>query len=85
MPQHLLLTSFAIPRLVKRILSDMNLYELTDDDAHDIDIFEDVLNLPDVFARADPDQDPMCLGHKIDAWQQLVPCGVDRPVVELKL
>ena len=64
-PEHLLLTSFVIPRLVKRILSDMNLYDLTHDDHGDISALEPLPNLPDVFAQLGP--------HEEDsAWRRVL-------------
>lgn len=72
--QHLLLTSFAIPRLVKRILTDMDLYELTDDDHGDINALEPLLNLPDVFAKSDPDEEEQF------EWRRVLAAEHDRQV-----
>lgn len=41
--EHLLLTSFAVPRLIKQVLSELGLYELTERDTRDIDAFESLL------------------------------------------
>lgn len=80
---HLLLTSFAVPRLVKRILSCEGHYKPTELDGHDIDVFEHLLNREDLFARADPAQDVMGLGPQTYGWNQLVPRREHRPLIEL--
>ena len=64
-PEHLLLTSFVIPRLVKRILSDMNLYDLTHDDHGDISALEPLLNLPDAYAQLGPHEEDF-------AWRRVL-------------
>ena len=69
MHEHLLLTSFAVPRLVKQTLSRLELYELTDEDTRDIDTFESLLNLPDLFER-DRGSNRSAEGF---AWQRVLP------------
>ena len=71
--QHLLLTSFTVPRLVKRVLSRMGLYEPTDDDERDINALEPLLNLPDVFARVDEDY----------AWRRVLQRETDCQITQL--
>ena len=63
--EHLLLTSFVVPRLVKRILADMSLYELTDDDHGDISALEPLLNLPDAYAQLGPHEEDF-------AWRRVL-------------
>lgn len=55
--QHLLLTSFVIPQLVKQLLSEKGAYTLKDDDKGNINALESLLNLPDVLARDDEQHD----------------------------
>ncbi len=55
--QHLLLTSFVVPRLVKRVLQGIGLYGATDYDEGDINALEPLLNLEDVFAESGPRAD----------------------------
>ena len=52
----------------------MDLYELTDDDQGDINALEPLLNLPDVLAERDPDEEEQ-LG-----WQQVLAEEHDRQV-----
>ena len=66
--QHLLLTSFTVPRLVKRVLSRMGLYEPTDADEGDINALEPLLNLPDAFAAADLEDDEGGCVDEDHAW-----------------
>ena len=49
--EHLLLTSFAVPRLIKQVLAARGLYELTAKDQRDINALESLLNLSDIFAK----------------------------------
>lgn len=71
--EHLLLTSFAVPRLVKQILSGLDLYELTENDTRDIDAFESLLNLPDLFERSRSVRDEEgCVSGEF-AWQHVLP------------
>lgn len=42
--EHLLFAAFAIPRLLKLLLSEMGLYELSADDRLDVDVFAFLLN-----------------------------------------
>ena len=76
--QHLLLTSFAIPRLVKQILSQLDLYEPTDEDQRDINALEPLLNLPDVFAPPDFDDDEDGFLGEDYAWLRVLRCEGDR-------
>ena len=66
--EHLLLTSFTVPRLVKQILSRLGLYELTKEDTRDIDTFESLLNLPDLFERVGDSR-----STEQFAWQRVLP------------
>ena len=70
--QHLLLTSFAVPRLVKRVLSGLGLYEATDDDEGDINALELLLNLPDVFATPNREDDEGGSVNEGHAWRRVV-------------
>lgn len=70
--QHLLLTSFAVPRLVKQVLSEMRLYELTEKDKGDINALEGLLNLPDVFAVRGPEDDEADFQSEDSAWRQVL-------------
>ena len=66
--EHLLLTSFAVPRLVKQVLSRLDLYQLTNEDTRDINTFESLLNLPDLFER-----DGGSCSTEEFAWQRVLP------------
>ena len=70
--QHLLLTSFTVPRLVKRVLSRLGLYEPTDDDEGEINALEPLLNLPDGFAAADLEDDEGGYFDEDHAWLRVV-------------
>lgn len=72
-PEHLLLTSFAVPRLVKQVLSGLDLYELTDKDTRDINAFESLLNLPDLFGPPCSVRDGERRSHGESAWQKVLP------------
>lgn len=76
--QHLLLTSFIVPRLVKWALSRMGLYELTEDDERDINALEPLLNLPDVFAAPDPEDDEEGCEDEDYAWRRVLRREEDR-------
>ena len=76
--EHLLLTSFAVPVLVKRVLSGMGLYEPTDDDERDINALEPLLNLLDVFSAPDPEDDDE--GY---AWRRVLRREKDRQLDQL--
>ena len=71
--EHLLLTSFAVPRLVKRVLSGLDLYEMTENDTRDIDAFESLLNLPDLFERSHSERDEEGRVSREFAWQHVLP------------
>ena len=70
--QHLLLTSFTVPRLVKRILSRLGVYEPTDDDEGEVNALEPLLNLPDVFAAPDLEDDEGGYFDEDHAWLRVV-------------
>lgn len=70
--EHLLLSSFAIPRLVKQVLSKMDLYAPTDEDERDINALEPLLNLPSVFAELDPNDDEDGFPNAKFAWQRVL-------------
>lgn len=76
--QHLLLTSFAVPLLVKRVLSGLGLYEATDEDEQDIDSLEPLLNLPDVFAKSGPEDHEMGCPDEKHAWRRVLRREEDR-------
>ncbi|MYC98016.1 MAG: hypothetical protein F4X13_01980 [Gammaproteobacteria bacterium] len=79
--QHLLLASFAVPRLVKQVLSEMQLYDLTDEDERDINAFELLLNLPDVFEASGAENDE---GDSLDeehAWRLVLRREGDRQLI----
>ena len=69
--QHLLLTSFIVPLLVKQVLSEMDVYTLTDEDERDINALEPLLNLPDVFAPRCPEDDEVGFPSEDYAWQSV--------------
>ena len=69
--QHLLLTSFTVPRLVKQVLSKKDVYTLTDQDERDINALEPLLNLPDVFALPCPEDDEVGFPSEDYAWQSV--------------
>lgn len=71
--EHLLLTSFAVPRLVKQVLSGLDLYELTEKDTRDIDAFESLLNLPDLFGPPCSTRDGESRSTGEYAWQHVLP------------
>ncbi len=75
---HLLLTSFTVPRLVKRVLSRLGLYDATDDDERDIDALEPLLNLPDVFAKSEPEEDEVVDADEDYAWRRVLRREKDR-------
>ena len=77
--EHLLLTAFTVPSLVKQVLSGMGCYEPTDDDKRDIDALEPLLNLPDLFAE---DDDERCLGEDY-AWRRVLRREKDRQIHQL--
>ena len=81
--QHLLLTSFAIPRLVKQVLSKMYLYELADEDERDINALEALLNLPDVFAVLQPEDDEADVPDEDYAWRQVLRREADRQLYQV--
>ena len=70
--EHLLLTSFTIPLLVKQALSDIGLYEMTDRDQRDINVLEPLLNLPDIFAAASSEDDQADFPDEDFAWRRVV-------------
>ena len=71
--EHLLLTSFTIPLLVKQVLSDIGLYEMTDRDQRDTNVLEPLLNLPGIFAAASSEEDQADDSPDQDfAWRQVV-------------
>ena len=76
--EHLLLTSFTVPRLVKRVLSEMGLYELTDDE-RDINALEPLLNLSHLFAE---DEEGRGLGDDY-AWRRVLRRETDRQIAQL--
>ena len=71
--EHLLLTSFTVPVLVKRVLSGMGVYELTDDDERDINALEPLLNLPNLFERTRSVGDGESRSTEEFAWQHVLP------------
>ena len=77
--EHLLLTAFTVPMLVKQVLSGMGCYEPTDDDKRDIDALEPLLNLPDLFPQDDEEH---CLGEDY-AWQRVLRREEDRQIRQL--
>ena len=77
------MTSFAVPVLVKRVLSGMDLYEPTDDDERDINALEPLLNLPDVFAAPDPGDDEEGCVDEGYAWRRVLRREEDRQLVQL--
>ena len=77
--EHLLLTSFTVPMLVKQVLSGMGLYEPTDYDKRDINALEPLLNLPDLFAE---DDEEGCLGEDY-AWLRVLRREKDRQIHQL--
>ncbi len=77
--QHLLLTAFTVPRLVKRVLSRMDLYQLTDDDERDINALELLLNLPDLFPKEHEESDP----GEGNPWQRVLRREKDRQLYQL--
>ena len=81
--QHLLLTSFAVPLLVKRVLAGLDLYEATDDDERDIDTLEPLLNLPDVFAKSEPEEDEVVDADEDYAWRRVLRREKDRQFDQL--
>lgn len=81
--EHLLLTSFTVPMLVKRVLSGMGLYELTDDDERDINALEPLLNLPDVFAAPDPEDDEEGCVDEDYVWRRVLQREEDGQLVQL--
>ena len=76
--EHLLLTSFAVSRLVKRVLSKMGLYAPTDEDERDINALEPLLNLPNVFAELDPTDDENGFAADDFAWRRVLRREDDR-------
>ncbi|MXW67395.1 MAG: hypothetical protein F4Z72_10400 [Gemmatimonadales bacterium] len=72
-PQHLLLASFAIPRLVKQVLSGVGLYTLTGDDRRDLDAFELLLNLPDLTGPPGSAREHESRSTESVAWQRVLP------------
>ena len=70
--QHLLLTSFTVPLLVKQVLSAMEVYPLTDEDERDINALEPLLNLPDVFAPPCPEDDEAGFPREDYAWRSVL-------------
>ena len=76
--QHLLLTSFTVPRLVKRFLSENDVYTLTAEDERDINAFEPLLNLPDVFAPPCPEDDKEGFPGEDYAWRSVLRREEDR-------
>ena len=70
--EHLLVTSFAVPRLVKQVLSGLDLYELTEQDTRDIDAFESLLNLQDLFGPPCSTREERHSTGEF-AWQQVLP------------
>ena len=70
--QHLLLSSFTVPKLIKRVLSRLGLYEPTDDDEGEINALEPLLNLPDVFAAPDLEDDGGGYLDEDHAWLRVV-------------
>lgn len=81
--QHLLLTSFAIPRLVKQVLSQLDLYDLTDADERDINALEPLLNLPDILARIDREYDEDGFPGEHYEWQRVLRREKDRQFRQL--
>ncbi len=77
MSEHLLLTSFAVPRLVKRVLSKLRLYAPTDGDERDISTLEPLLNLPNVFAEFDSDDENDFAAEDF-AWRHVLQQEDDR-------
>ena len=71
--EHLLLTAFTVPRLVKQVLSRMDLYEPTEDDERDINALEPLLNLPNLFERTRSMGDGESRATKGFAWQHVLP------------
>ena len=80
--QHLLLASFAVPRLVKQVLSEMRLYDLTDEDERDINAFEPLLNLPDVFEASRAEDDEADSLDEEHAWRLVLRREGDRQRIE---
>ena len=76
--QHLLLTSFTVPLLVKQVLSAMEVYALTDEDERDINALEPLLNLPDVFAPPCPEDDEAGFPREDYAWRSVLRREQDR-------
>ena len=76
--QHLLLTSFTVPRLVKQVLSKKDVYTLTDEDERDINTLEPLLNLPDVFAPPCSEDDEEDFLGKDYAWRSVLRREEDR-------
>ena len=70
--EHLLLTSFAVPRLVKHVLSARDLYELTAKDQRDINALESLLNLPDIFAKVCSEVDGEGFQDEEFAWRRVL-------------
>ena len=70
--QHLLLTSFIVPLLVKQVLSEMDVYTLTDEDERDINALEPLLNLPDVFAPPCPEDDEVGFPSEDYTWRSVL-------------
>ncbi len=75
--EHLLLTSFAVPRLLKQVLSKLGFYELTDDDERDMNALELLLNLPNLFEPPDPEDDDGFPGDNF-AWRRVLRREEDR-------
>ena len=72
------MTSFAVPLLVKRVLSGLGLYEATDADERYIDALEPLLNLPDVFAKSEPEEDEVVDADEDYAWRRVLAREGDR-------
>ena len=67
----MLLTSFAVPRLLKQVLSQLGFYELTDDAERDMNALEPLLNLPNLFEPPDPEDDDGFPGDSF-AWRRVL-------------
>lgn len=80
--EHLLLTSFAVPQLVKNRLSNMRVYDLTHKDKRDINAFERLLNLPDLFGRSGPENGEPWRQRGDWAWRSVLEDEDDRLSIE---
>jgi len=78
----LLLASFALPRLVKQVLSEMRLYDLTYEDERDINAFEPLLNLPDVFEASGAEDDEADSADEEHAWRLVLRREGDRRLIK---